>query len=303
MSNPTSGADKADAAGRFPQIFAAPGALFDILEKDAGGSTIASYLSVPSQGISTATVSLDFTNSRLSLRGSGGVALIEAGDATGDDVGGQLTLQGWLATQADAITLNAVAVNIIGRLKENGYKIPGVVRQEAVTFTGVASVAIPLTNEPTGVRLFEIEIIDLVFSGLGGSPVALSLTFSYDGGATYIATNYQWSYNGNYVTTPVHGGISYIAVDTVGTIAAGLASTSAIPSMVRMSVQTSNVATSKTIAMGQLAGESYNNGCYTGTFTVNCNTAGRATHVKLTCSTATMAGIYRVVPQRGLGET
>lgn len=300
LSNPTTGADKSDASGRFPQIFAATGSLFDILQKDASGVTLKSYVSVPSQGVSTATLGLDFTSSRTQFRGSGGVSYWEAGDAAGDDIGGSLSIGGWNGTQADEIELQAVVVSVNGRFKEQMFKIPGTVRQEAVTFTGVASVAIPLTNEPSGVRLFDIDILDLVLSALGTAPASLSITFSYDGGSTYIATGYEWSINGNYVTTAVRGGTTYIAVDTAGHIADAMASTGGHPGMIRMSVQTSGGGTA---AIGQVAGEVYVGGRYSGAFTVNCNTSGRATHMKLTTSAATMAGIYRVVPQRGLGET
>lgn len=302
MSNPTSGADKADSSGRFPQVFAASNLLFDILLKDAGGVTLASYLNVPSLGAAVSTVSLDFTTSRLAFRGSGGVSLIEGGDATGDDVGGQLTLQGWLATQADVITLNGAKVNVVGRLKENDYKIPGVVRQDDVVFTAVSSVAIPLTNEPTGVRMFEVDIPDLTLSVSSVSATNLTITFSFDSGATYIAADYEWAINGSWLTTAVLLGS---ASDTSGKIASAIDHPGNTANLLRMTIATQpSGATAGTVAQGRYSGNVHSNGRYTGNFTVNtpATAAGRATHVKLTCSSGTMTGIARVVPQRGFGD-
>lgn len=294
MSNPTTGADKSDASGRFPQIFAATGSLFDILQKDAGGVTLKSYVSVPSQGVSTATLGLDFTSSRMQFRGSGGTSYVEFGDATGDDVGGTGVIEGWNGTQADSITLNGASVNVAGRLKENTYKIPGVIRQENGAFTGVASVAIPLTNEPAGVRLFEVDILDLTLS----AAAVLSITFSFDGGSTYTAANYAWAINGSYLTT---ASLKGSAADTSGFVADAFASGG--NAMIRMSIATPTAAAVRTLAMGQWAGNLNTLGFAAGVFSVYVPTSGRATHMKLAAASGTISGVYRVVPLRGLGET
>lgn len=298
MSNPTTGSDKADSAGRFPQIFAQPNTLFDILEKDAGGSTIAAYLSVSSLGTVTGSLVLDFTTSRGQIRGTGGVTYFEFGDASGDDVGGTGVIGGWNGTQADLITVNAAIFNITGRIKENSFKIPGVVRQEAVAFTGVGFVVIPLTNDPVGVRLFDVDVLDLIFS----TTATLTVTFSFDDGSTYAAAGYRWAISVSYASTNAPTGSGS---DTAGHISDALGAVAAVPALLRMCVTTPNSGNNGTIAQGQLAGFSNGGSAFeTTTFTViGPASLSRASHMKLIVSAGTFAGVARVAPQRGFGET
>lgn len=298
MSNPTTGADKADSAGYFPQIYSADGVLFDILEKNASGVTIATYLSVLSLGSSTSDLYRDFTNSRFQARGAGGIVYLEGGDPIGDDVGGKLTLGGWAGTQADEIDINAVLVNVIGRLKEGGLKLPGIVQTPATTFTGAANVVIPLTNSPTGERAWDIDIIDFVLSG---TAVVLSLRFSYDGGVTFsTATNY--------------GSSSMMSSNAALTSTASSAATSALiatdiytpantPGAVSLRVVTPDTGANGTVATGAASTwRSATTKAADTRFSAWDQTGGRATHVQILPSTGTLSGVYRVVPLRGLGE-
>jgi hypothetical protein len=66
---------EADANGRFPQVFAAEGAVFDILEKDADGNTLATYVDVSCVGGDSGTFTREMPDgTRLKFTGSGAVA-------------------------------------------------------------------------------------------------------------------------------------------------------------------------------------------------------------------------------------
>lgn len=301
MSNPTSGADKADSAGRFPQIYAAEGAIFDILEKDAGGSTVASYLSVVSLGSSTGSLSRDFTNSRFQARGSGGVVFIEAGDPLGDDVGGTMTIGGWNGTQADLVTINAALVNIVGRLKENSYKIPGVVRSEAVSFSAATNIDIPLTNDPTGAIVWDIDIWPFKLSATG---VGVTVRFSYDGGGTYVSTSTYYSILtlAQQAGTPAETTIQTAATSGQILSAANTTSPVSIAGMMKLRVGTPNSGSDSTTVMGEAITFGSAGNLETTRFGVANTTGGRATHMRLTIGSGNATGIYRVSPQRGFGE-
>lgn len=191
MSNPTTGADKADAAGRFPQIYSAEGSIFDILLKDAGGSVLATYLSVISLGSDTGTIKRDFTTSRFQVRGAGGVTFVEAGDPTGDDVGGQLTLGGWNGTQADAVIINAAAASTTGNLTVGGALTVGATQLDNIiatgTAAGVSTLDIPLSQ---GLFRYRLELLDTVLSATGG----LVARFAFDGVPTFKVGSTDYGY-------------------------------------------------------------------------------------------------------------
>lgn len=301
MSNPTSGADKSDAAGRFPQIFAAEGAIFDVLEKDSGGSTIATYLNVVSLGSNTGALSRDFTTSRFQARGAGGTTYVEAGDPTGDDVGGTMQIGGWNGTAADLITLAATLVNVTGRLKENSKKLPGTVYAENQTFSTVASVIIPLTADPAGVRGFHIDVADLMFSATVPN---LNAVFSYDNGATYKtgSTDYEG------LVFIVGAGTTSVGANTAGSLALVIGGHSPAnkPAKISIDIICPDSGLDHTVIESRFTG--YDN---TGTpiplsqqgANFGKGGYGRPTHMKLVPSSGNISGQWRLIPQRGFGET
>lgn len=298
MSNPTTGADKADSSGRFPQAYAAEGAVLDILVKDAAGVTLQSELAIVTIGTNSGTLTRDFTNSRFSARGSGGVVYVEAGDPTGDDVGGKMSLGGWLGTQADEIDINAALVNVLGRLKEGGFRLPGIVRTAGTVFTTAATVDIPLTNDPTGVLVWDIDIIGLVCSA--GAP-ALQARLSFDGGSTFVSA-LSWTY----VVTSNSGGTSASSAQAQGIVAYNVGSVTNVPNNMRIRVVTPNSGSAATLLSGTFSGSDDTAGTKlpaSNRFTAISTTGGRATHLRLFPDSGTTTGVYRVTPQRGFGET
>lgn len=293
----------ADANGLFAQWYAPEAALYDIQVKTSGGVLLRSYVAVAAVGTDSGSLTRDFGTSRFAARGSGGVTYVEAGDASPDNIGGHMSLGGWAGTQADEIDANALLFNIVGgRFKEQGYKLDGTVRSENVTFSNVASVAIPLTNDPTGVRVFEVDIFDLSLAS--NSSQVLALTLSFDGGVTYASADYAWNANTSYGTTGTISGagppqsLAEIVVSTLG--GAGAPN---IGGLVRMTVMTVNSGNNRTIIMGQAASPVATAVIMNTSFSAaGPASAGRCTHIKL-ASGSNLTGAYRVRPLRGFGET
>lgn len=295
MSNPTTGADKSNASGRFPQVYAAEGAIFDIIMKDSVGSTVYTELSVISLGSNTGTLSRDFTTSRFQARGSGGTTYIEAGDPVGDDVGGTMSLGGWNGTPADLITLIGTIVNVSGRLKENNKKIPGTVYTEATSFSGATSVVIALPNDPTGVRGWQIDLLDFALTTVDD---ALLARFSYDGGATYKSGATDYAYYSTY-----SGGFNNITGDASMALFTTIEHT-AVPKgratlRVFSPLGSDAAIVEATASLYSSAGGLF----YFQASAFGLGGYGRPTHIKLFCNTSQMSGIYRVIPERGWGET
>lgn len=279
MTNPTSGSDISDAAGRFPQIFLTEGGLYDITLKTSGGSTVTTYLNVTALGPSTSTFTRDFGTSRARIAGSGGVTSYEAGDATGDDVGGQARIGGYNGTQADTISLDGASVNTTGILKENSKKLYGVVTASG-SVTAAASMIISLTNTITGVMLYDVDIFSLKCSA---SP-NLTVNFSYDNGATYDVTS-------NYGTNG--GGLT-----TSGTLIATVPTTNGYFHS-RLRLQQNDAGSNGATLAGYTAP-----GGAAMAF-VNITRSGNVTpvtHIKITASTGTITGNWRVIPLRGTGD-
>jgi hypothetical protein len=294
LSIPAANPVVADANGVFPQFYAPEGKLFDLTQKTAGGVTLKSYLSVAAIGNQTDALLRDFTTSRFQAQGAGGVTELETGNATGNDVGGIGRIGGWAGTQGDSLSIDYAAVNVTGRLKEQTYKLDGVVRQEAVTFTNAAAAIIPLTNDPTGVRQFEVTVADLV-SATNTTNQAYSVTFSYDGGVTYAAAGYSQVFNGG-----TGGAGSQIAISL-----AGGTNAPNVAGLIRMTIQTPNAGNNMTAAVGVVTMQS-SAGFWPAstTFAVfGPASSGRCTHVKLVCSAGNISCICRVRPLRGFGET
>lgn len=211
MTNPTSGADASDSGGWFPQIFAAEGGLFDITMKTSAGVTVKAYVSVPAVGEGSGVVTRDFGTSRVWIGNRGGVIRFEGGNAEGDDVGGDVSIGGWDATQADTIELDAAAssttgdFDVGGTFTENGKILPGVVSASGSS-TSAASVIIPLA---TGATVWDVDITNAEYAS-----DILQMQISVDGGATYLSAS-------NYVWTVVYFGTNGSTVNTLGTPGTG----------------------------------------------------------------------------------
>lgn len=295
MTNPTSGADKSNSHGYFPQVFAAEGATFDAICKDANGVTLWSRVSVPSVGSDTGDITRDFgAGGRLTITGAAGVIQVHAGPPSGDDTGGSLKLTGDGATQADLITLDAASVDTTGTLTENGKKLRGVVATAAGASSGSASVIIALPNTPANCRNYEVDLIDINGGGTGN----ITLTVSTDNGVSYLAAGYYSTETSVTRSTGVTSG-SNSAVNAL------------LASMNAMVAGGANLRVTTPIAAGRALINGYfwadsaasagNEAGYAGFNALTPTLTGRVTHIKLTFP-ATVACTYRVVPQRGFGE-
>lgn len=290
MTNPTSGSDSADANGWFPQVFASEGANFDIILKTSGGSTLASYLSVAAIGAQSGSLSRDFTNSRFAASGTSGIVSLEAGDPTGDNVGGKMRVGGWAGTQADDIELDGVLVNVTGRLKERSKKIPGTVYTEA-TATAAATLDITLPNDPAGVACWDIDILRLTTS----ADASLSMTISVNSGASFYtgATDYQ--YNRLNVVGAVVDAATSAGAANIPLTSTTLHGAAGVRGTIRV-VGTSITAT----LQGLTAALAISQWITSGVEVANQTTA---TTLRITPSSGTITCVYRVIPVRGLGET
>lgn len=298
MTNPTSGTDKSDAAGRFGQIFTAEGAIFDVLLKDALGNTVASYVNVVSLGSNTGALSRDFITSRFQARGAGGTTFIEVGDPTGDDVGGTGQIGGWLGTQADLITVNAALLNVVGRIKENGKKLASTVYTEATAFTTAATVDITLPNDPTGVLAWEIEFWDFVQSANAN----LYARVSYDNGANYKSGAADYL---SHAALFAVAGITITAdlTEAQATLAVDIQGTTALPGNGIIRVITPPSGSNGTRIEGTLKGISHTGALGQSFFNAYAKGGyGKATNLRLFAASGTITGKYLVRPLRGFGD-
>src|SRR4051812_2943059 len=80
MTNPTTGADKSDAAGWFPQIFAAESVVVDITLKNAAGVVQQTYVDVAVVGADDVLARTLPNGARLSITDAAGIVKLEVGD-------------------------------------------------------------------------------------------------------------------------------------------------------------------------------------------------------------------------------
>lgn len=312
MTTPLTNPVVADANGWTPQVFAAEGTVCDVQYFDASDVVVPSrnYVDVVALGADTGVFNRTLAGgTRLKFSDSGGVVLMEAGDPSPDNVGGTLKVQGWAGTQGDLLTANFASVNAgttAGALKENSKKLPSVIATDATPFAAVATIDIALTNSPTGVTAWDIDVFDVTTSSNG--TMTWIATFSYDNGATYktgAADYYQVAMvfaGGLALTNP----IGAAAATTSMYVAASILSSSVRRLHFSLHVRTPDSGTayssleSRTSGFILDAGTTYpsiylSNGFGAGGY-------GRATHVRLTPSTGTTTGKYTVRPVRGSGE-
>lgn len=285
MTNPTSGADASDSGGWFPQIFAAEGGLFDIAIKTSAGVAVKSYVSVPAVGEGGGDITRDFGTARVWIGNRGGVIRFEGGNAEGDDIGGDVSIGGWNATQADTIELDAAATNTTGTLTVKSHKLPGIVTGEYV-FSGVASVVLDLPNDPAGVSAYEIHLMYITGSAAG----ELGVRVSYDNGATYRSTNYAtWLAGSASLDTTrftLSGSAAGITVDPASGVFTLITdiSTGISPLFGLTSQNGSNQILTSVSARHSMTG------------------ATRITNLQLAPTAGTMSGRARVVPLYGTGD-
>ena len=296
MTNPTSGSDKADSAGRFPQIHAAEGALFDVILKNSSGSTVASYEKIEIVGAGTGAITRDFgTNGRFAIRGTGGNPHIEFGDQTGDNTGGTGRIGGWEDTQADSLELDAALTNTTGLFKENSKKLVGVVYTDVTQVTAASSVDIQLPNSPSGVREYLLEIWDYSQSGAGNCNARLS----FDGGGTYPAA--ASSYNGMYGVLTGAGWTTSTFTNTFAQLHNIRGGTNA-PARGHVLVTTPDSGNDSTLIEAQFTG--LDSATYTRWESVNYgpSSSGRATHIRLLMSANAFTFKYRLIIKRASGD-
>ena len=298
LSTPLTNPVVADSAGRLPQIFGADGLVVDCKMLTAANVELSDTAFTKSfSGDTSGDIYRDFTSARFQITKIAGEVEIEAGDPTGDDVGGTMRLGGWENTQADQIELDGALVNVTGKLKENGKKLDGVVYTARTSFSG-ATVDITLPNDPTGCLAWEIDFWDVITSG----SASLRARLAYAGGAVKTgATDYAWTQQADDGSTTA-AFASRDDSDAQIVMNYALTGTAAYPMSGKIIVRTSS--TGNTTVSGLVAGSG---GTYpqTGHFTgFGLNTYGVASTLQLLLNAGSFtSGYYRVRPLRGMGET
>jgi hypothetical protein len=277
---------------------------YDIAFMTAASVVLVTIDDVASYGSDAATLTKDFTNSRFAVRGSGGTIYVEAGDADPDAVGGTGILGGWLGTQADSWTINAAVANVVGRIKENSKKLPGVIYTDATTFSSSAGVAITLPNDPTGVRQWEVEIWDLQCAGV----TALTCQLSYDGGGTYKSGAGDYWYTKWIADNTAGPGAVYAvsAGDTKLDLVYAVRTAANKSGRLTVRITTPNSGSEHTLVESDglcLDRTAATSVAAFGMKGVGLGGFGRATHMKILQGANAISGSYRVKPLRGSGET
>ena len=96
LSTPLTNPVVADSAGRLPQIFGADGLVVDCKMLTAANVELSDTAFTKSfSGDTSGDIYRDFTSARFQITKIAGEVEIEAGDPTGDDVGGTMRLGGW----------------------------------------------------------------------------------------------------------------------------------------------------------------------------------------------------------------
>lgn len=307
LSVPLTNPVVANSSGFTPVIYAAEATSVDVTYLTSADATVAgrTYTAIPFLGSDTGTFTRTLAdNTRFKISGAGGIVLMQVGDPSPDNVGGQLTIEGWAGTQGDTLTLDFATTNTTGVITENSKKMLGIVNTAATTFTAVANVDIALTQNPSGVLEHDIDVFNLISSS---ASCQLGVQFSYDGGATYKsgASDYAFAYqyknlaDGNlYPTYAEDDAHTQITLNTSTDF-------TTVPAWLTLRLLTPASGTRPTMVKGELM-------CLQGGGTSDPNlnlirgyglgSYGKATHMRLLASTGTITGAYRVAPMRGFGE-
>lgn len=285
-------------------IFAAAGS-YDVLFLDASNNVLATFEDVPTFGEEDGELSRTVSgNGRFLFTGAAGAVMLQVGDPSPDNSGGTFTVEGWVGTQLDTLTLDAAATALTGDLTiKGGKKLLGHVATAATPFTTAGTVDIELVNAPTGVRAWRIDLFDLTTTETGGD--ALLARLSYDGGSTYKSGASDYGYVNSLTigaSTTLGGstGTTHIA------IASGFETGTNRPAHLEMVVITptsgNNATTVETMGFYTDPGaatapaQSRSSGWGLGSY-------GRATHIRIIAPVdSTITGSYRVTPLYGFGE-
>lgn len=299
LTNPTTGADKSNSDGYFPQVFGPEGATYDILCTDADGVTLWTLESVPAVGADSGDITRDFgSGGRFRGTGSAGEIKFQAGPPEGDDTGGAFVFEGHNGTQLDTFEINAAATSLGGSfdtggaLTENGKALTGVVQTGRTAFSGAAFIAVALPNSPSGVLAWDVEFYGIVVTATS----ALSLTVSVDNGSTYLATGYKGS-----VVTADSTSLAAVASATTKLDLAGssVAVDSTHPARVRVTIRQPDTTAGRIRLVADAEGLSTTTAEFQGFASGSVAATARVTHLKLTASGGNFSGFYRVVPLRG----
>lgn len=298
LSTPLTNPVVADSAGRLPQIFGADGLVVDCKMLTAANVELSDTAFTKSfSGDTSGDIYRDFTSARFQITKIAGEVEIEAGDPTGDDVGGTMRLGGWENTQADQIELDGALVNVTGKLTENSKKLDGVVYTPATAFSG-ATVDITLPNDPTGCLAWEVDFWDVITSGSS----QLQMRLAYGGGAIKSGAS-------DYAHTSMNddgAGASPVshrdAADPY--IVAGFATAGSATKPLSGTVRVLTHATANTTVRGLLYGDggSYPQAVQFTGFGLNGYGVASTLQLLLNAGSFT-SGYYRVRPLRGMGET
>jgi hypothetical protein len=303
LSVPLTNPVVASSSGILPQVFAAEGAVVDLQWLTSADVAIPgrSYEDVTFVGADTGDLTRTVTgNARFKLTGSGGANLWQVGDASPDNTGGTLTIEGWAGTQGDALTFDFATTDTTGYLKERTKRLTGVVETAATTFSAVTSVDITLPEFPPDVRAYLVEVFDFSAS----TNHSLTLRASYDGGGTFKsgASDYKYA-NQQYDTTG--GAITFSSLTTTTAIQLESNYNGATDQAARISIEILTVesGTGHTHIRHRAEGV-LNTGAYAWWqgFGYAQGSYGRVNAIRLITSAGTITGKYRIVPLRGYGE-
>ena len=302
---------QADAAGVFPQIFAANGEAFYASLRTAAGVEVQQFQFLTALGSDDASSLLrDFTtNGRFQVRGADGIVQIETGDPAGDDVGGDARMGGWEGTQGTSLELDYATVSttgdldVAGELTAESLNVSGSTNLIALLSSGSATHAAGIAL-PAGYSAYRLEIAYITLS----AGAAIEGFFAFDGVPTYKvgADDYGWMLNYNGVAGAATAGA---AID-ISDARMALMNTEAAITGINPGRATIEITSSALLESG-IAGSIWlpnDNGSYSprhGMFSgqTRGKTYGKATHFKLSPSSGTMAYRYALFGIPGLGET
>lgn len=203
LSTPLSNPVIADSAGRFPQIFAAEGTLFDLVLRTAGGVIIDTADDVPTIGGDGSTFYRDFAaGGRVQFEGAAGVVSLQFGPPSPDDVGGNGKIEGWDGGQLETLEIDSAITSHTGDVTVAGDEtvsgnvaVTGTLVGEGVdhvtaygTHTTTTNLDMPLA---AGFTAYRIEIVDITNNG----GTWLYARLSYDATPTFKSGGSDYSYN------------------------------------------------------------------------------------------------------------
>jgi hypothetical protein len=215
LTTPCSNPVAADAAGRFPPMWAADLSEFRVRLTDQDYAPVVEMDDVRLLGEDPQVLTRDYgPDGRLKITGSGGRVQLEVGDGVGDESGGSVRLGGWAGGQGDEIALDAKAVRATGDLSARGGKLVGPLRLAGGLGTVSSGTGLVLAL-PEGYARFQLEAAVWSVGPVDGStPGQLALQGSYNNGFSW-QTAYDGalaSQGGVALTSPmIHGSAHFVA--------------------------------------------------------------------------------------------